>query len=84
MLLLNPRYLSVFERYFHIFVHINLLRPKVDDLLRLAHRGFDLIGGHTLLDALGFGLRLRLRVVSGTLLALISALLLAALEYAGA
>src|SRR5205807_9849845 len=41
---LHVRNFSVHKRDLNILVDVNLLRPKIDDLIRRANRGFNLIG----------------------------------------
>src|SRR5216684_5780713 len=74
--LLHVENFPIQESHLQIFINVNLLRPQVHNLLRLAHGRLDLIRSHALLDALRLRLRLWL-LISLLLLALIS--LLAAL-----
>jgi hypothetical protein len=55
---LHVENLAVQEGHLQIFIHINLLRTEVHDLLRFAHRCLDLVRSHALLDALRFSLLL--------------------------
>src|SRR5271170_663572 len=84
---LHIRHFSVDKRDLNILVNIDLLGAQIDDLVRLADGGYDLIGGLPLFNLLRRWGRLLLRLrlslsctlVASLLVVVIAALLSAAL-----
>src|SRR5258708_13353128 len=54
---MDIRQLPVQKSHLQILVYKNLLRAKIDDLVRLAERGFHLIGRFPFFNLLGLGRR---------------------------
>src|ERR1700688_211336 len=79
---LHVRHFPVDKRYLNVLVDINLLGPKIDDLVRHADRGFHLIWGLPFFYLLRLGRRRLLLPLSSTSTLVVPLLIVATLSAA--